>query len=57
MGAHDFRYDKVPLFAKKSENMNNSMSAAPKLAVMPPNRYYCDVNWPYVNVCAKFYYD
>ena len=34
MGAHDFKYNKVPRFAKKSGNMNNSMSASPKLAVV-----------------------
>ena len=28
IGAHDFKYNKVPLFAKKSGNMNTSMSAA-----------------------------
>ena len=28
MGAHDFKYNKVPLFAKKTENINTSMSAA-----------------------------
>ena len=55
IGVHDFKYNKVPLFAKKSGNMNNSMSAAPKLAVAPASRYYCDVNWPYFNVCAKFH--
>ena len=55
MRAHDFKYNKVPLFAKKSGNINNSMSAAPKLAVVPASRHYCDVNWPYFNVCAKFH--
>ena len=29
MGAHDFKYNKVPLFAKKTENINTSMSVAP----------------------------
>ena len=32
MGAHDFKLNKVPLFARKPENINTSMSAAPKLA-------------------------
>ena len=27
--AHDFKYNKVPLFARKTENINTSMSAAP----------------------------
>ena len=55
MVAHDFKYNKVPLFAKKSGNMKNSMSASPKLDVVPASRCYCDVNWPYFNVCAKFH--
>ena len=55
MGAHDFKYNKVPLFAQKPENMNTSMSAAPKLALIPASRYYCYVNCSYHNVCAKFH--
>ena len=55
MGAQDFRYNKAPLFARKPGNINTSMSAASKLALVPANRYYCDVNWPYHNVCAKFH--
>ena len=30
MGTHDFKYNKVPLFARKIGNINTSMSAAPK---------------------------
>ena len=45
MGTHDFKYNKVPLFARKPGNINTSMSAAPKLALVPASRYYCDVNW------------
>ena len=55
MGAHDFKYNKVPLLARKIVNINTSMSAAPKLALVPASRYYCHVNWPYQNVCAKFH--
>ena len=55
MGAHDFKLNKVPLFAKKPGNSNTSMSAALKLALVPASRYYCDVNWSYHNVCAKFH--
>ena len=40
----------MPLFARKPENINTSMSAAPKLALVPAGRYYCDVNWSYHNV-------
>ena len=47
----------VPLFAPKPGNINTSMSAAPKLALMPASRYYCDVNWSYHNACAKFHKD
>ena len=55
MGAYDFKLIKVPLFALKSVNINVSLSAAPKLALVPASRYYCDVNWSYHNVCAKFH--
>ena len=44
MGAFDFKYNKVPLFARKTGNINTSLSAAPKLAHLPASRYYCDVN-------------
>ena len=55
MGAHDFKLNKVPLFALKSVNINVSLSAAPKLALVPASRYYCDIKWSYHNVCAKFH--
>ena len=57
MAAHDFKLSKVPLFARKSVNTNISLSAAPKLALVPASRYYCDVNWSYLNVCATFHSD
>ena len=57
MGTHDFKYNMVTLFARKPRNINTSMSAAPKLALVPESRYYCDVTWSYHNVCPKFYYD
>ena len=53
MGTHDFKYKKVPLFGRKTGNINTSMFAAPKLALVPASRYYCDVTWSYHNVCAK----
>ena len=44
MGGNDFKYNKVPLFLlEKPGNINTSMSAAPKLALVPASRYYCDV--------------
>ena len=55
MGTHDFKYNKVPLFARKPGDIYISMSAAPKLALMPASRYYCDVTWSHHNVCAKFH--
>ena len=55
MGAHDFKLIKVPLFSRKSMNNNVSLSAAPKLAIVPASRYYYNVKWSYHNVCAKFY--
>ena len=47
MGAHDFKYNKVPLFARKTGNIKTSVSAAPELALVPASRYYCDVTWSY----------
>ena len=55
MGTHDFKYNKVPLFARKTGNINTSMSAAPKLALVPASHYYCDVTRSYHNVYAKFH--
>ena len=43
MGTHDFKYNNVPLFAQKTGNINNSMSAAPKLALVPASHYCYDV--------------
>ena len=43
MGTHDFKFNKVTIFARKLGNINTSMSAAPKLALVPAGRYYCDV--------------
>ena len=57
MGAHGFKLIKVPIFALKSVNINVLLSTAPKLALVPASRYYCDVNWSYHNVCAKFHQD
>ena len=55
METHDFKYNKVPHFARKTENINTSMFAAPKLALVSASRHFCDVNWSCHNVCAKFY--
>ena len=55
MGTHDFKYNKLPFFARKTANINTSMLAAPKLALVPASRYYCDVTSSYQNVCAKFH--
>ena len=55
MGAHDFKLNKLPLFALKSVNINVLLSTAPKLALVPASRYYYDVNWSYHNVCTKFH--
>ena len=55
MGTHDFKYNNVPPFARKLGNINTSMSAAPKLALVSASRYYCDVALSYHNVCAKFH--
>ena len=55
MGTHDFKYNKLPLFARIPEDINTLMSAAPKITPVPASRYYCDVTWSYHNVCAKFH--
>ena len=55
MGAHDYKLYNVPFFARIPVNLNVSRSAAPKLALVPASRYYCDVNWSNHNVCAKFH--
>ena len=55
MGTHDFKYNNVPLFDQIPGNINTSMSAAPKLALVPASRYYCDVTWSYHNECAKIH--
>ena len=39
MGAHDFKLIKVPPFSRKSVNINVSLSAASKLALVPASRY------------------
>ena len=57
MGAHDFKYNKVPLCGRKTGNINTSMSVAPEIALVPASRYYFDVNCSYYNVCAKFHKD
>ena len=55
LGANDFENNKMPLFARKTGNINTSMSAAPELALVPASRYNCYVNWSYHNVFAKFH--
>ena len=43
MGTNDFKYNKVPFFARETGNINTLMFAAPKLALVPASRYNCDV--------------
>ena len=57
MGAHDFIPTNVPFSALKLVNINVSLSAVPKLALVPANRYDCDIKKSYINDCVKFYYD
>ena len=40
MGTHDFKYNKVPIFARKTGSINTSMFAVLKLALVPASRYY-----------------
>ena len=44
MGTYNFKYNKVPFFDRKTANINTSMSAGPKLALVPASRYYCHVS-------------
>ena len=55
MGTNDFKYNKVPFFALKKGNINTSMFAAPKLALVPASHYWCDITWSNHNACAKFH--
>ena len=55
MGAHDFKHNKVPLFARNPGNVNVVRYAAPNLALASGSRYNCDVNNSFLNVCAKFH--
>ena len=55
MGAHGFKLIKVPIFSRKSVNINVLLSAAPTLALLSASRYYCDVPESNHNVCAKFH--
>ena len=55
MGVHDFKYNNVPWLATKIGNINTTIFAAPKLALVPASRYYFGVTWPYHNVCVKFH--
>ena len=55
MGTNDFKYNKVPFCARKTGNINTSMFAAHKLALVPASRYNSNVTWSYHNACAKFY--
>ena len=55
IGTQDFKYNKVLLFARKTGNINTSMSAATILALVPASRLYCDVTWSNHTDCAKFH--
>ena len=57
MGAHDFKLYNAPFFARKPVNFNFSMSAVPKLALVPASCYMCDVKQSNLKVCAKFHWD
>ena len=49
MGTHDFKYNKLPLFARKPGHINTSTTAARKLALVPASRHYCDVTRSFHN--------
>ena len=50
MGVPDFKISKVPLFGRKTMNINTSMFAAPKLALATASGCYCNVNLSILNV-------
>ena len=54
MRAHDFKNNKVPLFARKPGNINVLRYAVPKLALLPASRYNYNVNNSFFNVCPNF---
>ena len=43
MGAHDCKLNNVPVFARKTVNINVSRTAAPKLALVPASLYNSDI--------------
>ena len=47
---HVFNFNNVPFSALISGNINVSLSAAPKLAIVPASRYNCDVKQLNLNV-------
>ena len=57
MGAHDFKRKRVPFPILKKVNINVLRSAASELALVPANRYNCDVKYSNRNVYAKFHKD
>ena len=53
MGAHDFKLNKVLFSALKLVNINVSLSAAPKLALVPASRYNCNEKGSNLNKLNK----
>ena len=43
MGAHDFKFNTVPLSARKPGNINVLGSAVSKLGLVPKSRYKCEI--------------
>ena len=54
MGTHDFKYNKVPLFAQKQWNINTSMPAARILTLVLASRNYCDETLSYPPYLPSF---
>ena len=54
MGPMPSNLTRCLIFAQKPVNINVSKSAAPKQALVPANRYECDMNRSYDIVCAKY---
>ena len=53
MGTFDFKYNKVPLFGRKTGISILRCLLPRNILYVPASRYYCDVTKSYHNVCAK----
>ena len=57
MGPMTSNLTRCLIFARQPVNITVLRSAAPKLALVPANRYFCDVNKSNLNFFFKFFQD